>query len=116
MTWSDIKARVEAAGGVFTTTMDTLRDAEGAGKLGVHIRTNISKSLAGIGLGHIPIELPNNQFEQVRLYKRGTAVGDLIDQVMNPGDQNDKKLVELLCQEGTDYRSIVHRIRELVEE
>lgn len=66
MSWDEIKRRVEAAGGVYTTTMDKLRDAEGAGKLGVHIRTNISKSLAGIGLGHIPIELPSNQHEQVR--------------------------------------------------
>lgn len=116
MNWDEIKAKVEGAGGVLTTTMDVLRDAEGAGKLGVHVRTNISKKLAGIGLGHVPTELPGNQHERVRLYKKGTLVGDLIDTVLNPGDQNDRRLVEQLGQDGPDYRAVVQRIRELVEE
>ena len=116
MSWDEIKKKVEDAGGVLTMTMDVLRDAEGAGKLGVHIRTSISKNLAGNGLGHVPTELPANQHEPVRLYKKGTPVGDLIDTVLNPGDQNDRKLVEQLGHEGPDYRALVQRIRELVEE
>lgn len=46
VTWDELKEQVEQAGGVVTLTMATLRDAEGAGKLGVHVRGNISRRLA----------------------------------------------------------------------
>lgn len=116
MTWDEVKKKVEDAGGVLTITMDVLRDAEGAGKLGIHIRASIDKNLAGIGLGHVPTELPSNQHEQVRLYKKGTSVGDLIDTVLHPSDQNDKKLLEQTASDGPDYRAIVEAVRELVNE
>jgi len=116
MSWDEVKKRVEEAGGVLTTTMDVLRDADGAGKLGVHIRASISRNLAGMGIGHVPAELPANQRDQVRLYKRGTPVGELIECALNPGEDNDRKLVEQGTSDGLDYRAIVQRIRELVEE
>lgn len=116
MSWDDVKRRVEEAGGVLTTTMDVLRDADGAGKLGVHVRASISRQLAGMGIGHVPGALPANQQDQVRLYKRGTPVGELIECALNPGEENDRKLVDQRATNGPDYRGIVQRIRELVEE
>ncbi len=69
-----IKAAVEQNGNVLTIPMLRLREAIGAGKLGNQITGQISKDLAGMGLAHVPIELPQYQDKLVRLYKLGTAV------------------------------------------
>lgn len=105
MTWDEIKKQVEEAGGVVTLTMAALRDAEGAGKLGVHVRSNISRRLAAMGLGHVPTELPANQHERVRVYKRGTPVGDLIEAALNPGERNDESLLRTSGQAVSNYRA-----------
>ena len=115
-TWDQIKNNVENNGNVLTISMEQLREAHGAAKLGVHVRDQISATLAGMGLGHVPIDLPSYQHEFVRLYKRGTEVGQHIETVLNPGEQNDKKLIERFTAESTDYASIVEKIRELVAE
>ena len=63
MSLHTIKDQVEKNGNIHTFTMDVLRDAHGASKLGVNVRAEISQNLAGIGLGHIPVDLPNYQHE-----------------------------------------------------
>jgi hypothetical protein len=40
----------------------------------------------------VPVELPNYQNRQVRRYKKGTPVGDLIDTVLTTSEENDAKL------------------------
>lgn len=114
--WESIKAAVENNGNVRTVTMETLRNANGAAKLGVHVRTEIISQLAGMGLGHVPKTLPTYQHEPVRLYKRGTPLGDLIETVLAPGEQNDKKLVEQLGESDVKYAEIIEQIRDLVSE
>ncbi len=115
-TWDELKRQVESNDDVSTVTMEELREAAGAGKLGIHVRAQISKTLAGMGLGHVPQDLPSNQHEQVRLYKRGTAAGDLMETVLAPGESNDKKLVGYLDKEKANNAAIIAQIRELVEE
>ncbi len=110
------KLNIESNGNVKTFVMETLREAHGAGRLGINVRSDISKVLAGMGLGHIPQELPPFQHEQVRLYKRGTPVGELIETVLAPGEQSDKKLVDQVGGSATDHIAIVEKIRELVAE
>jgi hypothetical protein len=112
--WDEIKQIVEKNGNVVTLTMEQLRDAHGASKLGVNVRAEISSTLAGMGLGHVPEELPFYQNEQVRVYKNGTPVGDLIATVLMPGQQNDSKLINQFAQTGADYAAIVQKIKELV--
>lgn len=114
--WDEVKKKVEGNGNILTLTMTELRDAAQRDKLGVNVRAEISKTLAGMGLGHIPQELPSYQDELVRLYKRGTPVGDLIEMVMCPGEQNDRKLKENFPESAVDYASIVEKIRGLVSE
>jgi hypothetical protein len=114
--WIEIKEAVEKNGTVMTVTMEELRDALGKDKLGVHVREAISKELAGMGLGHIPQQLPGYQHEQVRVYKRGTPIGEFIETVLMPGQQNDSKLIAQFGDVGVDYADIVQRIRELVAE
>lgn len=55
-----------------TVRMFALREAYGAGRLGVHVRRNISDELSGLGLGHFPAELPDDQEKLVRLFKLGS--------------------------------------------
>jgi hypothetical protein len=114
--FEDIKGKVEQNGNALTVTMEELREAAGAGKLGIHVRAQISSALAGVGLGHVPPELPNYQHEQVRLYKRGTPIAQLIETALTPSDTNDKKLIEHIGVQGPDYASIVGKIRELVSD
>jgi hypothetical protein len=114
--WASIKQEVENNGNVLTVDMETLRNAHGAAKLGVHVRTEISNALAGIGLGHVPQELPGYQHELVRLYKKGTPVGELIEIVLSPGPQHDTKLREQFSGKAVDYANIIAKIRELVAE
>lgn len=112
--WQGIKDIVEENDNVFTISMLELREAAGKEKLGVNVTAGIKKKLAGMGLGHIPVDLPSYQHEQVRLYKKGTAVGELIDTVIMPGEQNDRRLIEQVNEEEIDYLSIIDQIRELV--
>ncbi len=83
MAWDDIKNEVVSNGNVKTFTMEKLRDAHGSAKLGVNVCGEISQELARMGLGHIPEVLPTYQHEFVRVYQRGTDVGNLIDLVLN---------------------------------
>lgn len=114
--WDSIKAAIENNGSVLTVSMETLRNAHGAAKLGVHVRTEISSHLAGMGIGHVPRTLPTYQHEPVRLYKRGTPVGDLIETVLTPGEQSDKQLVDQLGESDVKYAEIIEQIRNLVSE
>ncbi|WP_052509958.1 hypothetical protein [Vreelandella aquamarina] len=116
MNWDEIKTEVEQNGNVLTISMEELRNAAGASRLGVNVRDDISSTLAGMGLGHVPVELPAYYYEPVRLYKRGTAVGKMIDTMLEPGEQNDRQLVDRLGEDGLDYAVIVERIRDLVNE
>lgn len=115
--WDAIKQAVEGNGNVKTFTMGQLRDAYGAGKLGINVRAEISSALAGIGLGTVPPELPAYQESPVRVYKYGTPVGDLISTVLSPGEANDEKLTSQFPAKGkgVDYAAIVQKIKELVE-
>lgn len=113
-TWDEIKTKVESNGNVLSITMEELRLAHGAGKLGVNVRSEISSALLGTGLGHVPIELPTYSHEFVRLYKLGTPVGQMITNVLTPGQQNDEKLVAQFGGAVADHASIVQKIRELV--
>jgi hypothetical protein len=110
----EIKDQVEKNGNLLTVTMEQLKEAHGAGKLGIHVRDEISQLLVGMGLGHVPQVLPNSQRELVRLYKHGTPVGQLIDAVLSPGEQHDRTLIERFNTQGPDYAAIVQKIRELV--
>lgn len=97
---------------IYVTEMRELRDAYGVSRLGETVVTNISKELAGYGLGHLPSPLPLLASEEVRLYRRGTAIGDLVAAVLEPSEGGDQRLIEYA--ENTD-REIVAQIREVLD-
>lgn len=106
-----IRDDVEAHDDVLTLRMAHVRDAHGAGRLGVHVRDAISKRLAGLGLAHYPVQLPDGQDEMVRVYKQGSATADLIDAVLVPSEGHDDELRQAI---GGNPQEIIDRIRELV--
>ena len=111
MALEDLKVQVEANGGVQSFPMSVVRDEYGAGRLGIHVRSGISKELDGLGLGHYPHVLPDSQYEIVRLYKRGSRVADIINAVLRPGDEGDQEIREVSSGEATE---VLARVREMV--
>ncbi len=108
----ELRDLVDQNGGVLTTTMEVLRDAYGKGRLGIHVRDGIHKSLSGLGLGHYPLTLPEYQEKRIRLYRHGTPVGDLIEAVLDvEGLDRDDQLRRAV---GGDDSEIIRQIRELV--
>jgi hypothetical protein len=108
---TEVKAAVDAQGGVLSMPAWVIRNAYGAERLGAIVRVNISKSLRGIGLGHVPIELPDRSDELVRVFKLGSPVADLIEAVLEPGTAGDDALLQA---SGGNAANLLAQIRELV--
>lgn len=77
-TWAELLKAVDESNGLTRVTMATLRELEGAERLGKHVLTAITTKLSQLGLGHLPDELPNRQDQPVMLYKVGTPAADTI--------------------------------------
>lgn len=96
--FSELRSAVEANGGVLTVTMADLKDIIKAGRLGVHVRSNISQYLDKAGLGHAPRNLPPFQTELVRVYTQNTPAAQIIDLVENPSAEGDEAFLALVRQ------------------
>ena len=107
----EIQARLERNQGVLTVTMQQLRDAHGAERLGSIVRSEITEDLAHRGIGHYPSELPAYQEQQVRLFTIGSAVAQIIDAAFTIGQENDEKL---RLATGNTAVEILRQVRELV--
>jgi hypothetical protein len=110
-TLEEAKELCDKSQGVLTTNMGAVRDAYGAGRLGVHVRKAISDRLKSLGVGHYPEPLPEDQWKCVRLYRLGTPVADLIDAVLQPSAQHDE---ELRAAAGGEDAKVLRDIRALV--
>jgi hypothetical protein len=77
-TWAELLRSVEDGHGLKRVTMATLRDLEGAERVGKHVLTAIDTKLSQLGIGHLPDELPNRQEADVMLYRVGTPAADAI--------------------------------------
>jgi hypothetical protein len=107
----ELKDAVVANDNVLTVTMQDLRDAYGALRLGVNVRSDITKKLSGHGLGHYPPELPAYQDQLVRLFTLGSPVADVIHAVLTPAPEHDELLRSKV---GTDEATVLEQIRALV--
>lgn len=111
-TFEELANMVDKNGGVVTVTMGQLRDAYGAGKLGVHIRNGISDRLRQRGLRHWPEELPIYQEQYARIYRDGSLVGKVISAaVRDLGEAADQILRDAA---GGEDSANIQRIREIV--
>ncbi|MGY4712982.1 hypothetical protein ACXDF8_26120 [Mycolicibacterium sp. CBM1] len=109
--YEDLRDKVANTPGPYLTTMEELKQAHGAAKLGVNIRAAITDRLKGYGLGHLPAELPQYQWEQVRLYRLGTPLEKVIKAVIEPSDLGDEVLLQVVA---TDAQEVLAQIRQLV--
>ncbi|HQU44135.1 MAG TPA: hypothetical protein PK867_15050 [Pirellulales bacterium] len=116
MTYEDLRKEVGNSGGVLTVTMERLRSTHGSGRLGPNVKMEIHDRLVGMGLGHVPEELPNYQEKPVRLYQQGTPVAKVIQSVLQPGPEGDARIKDLSGEAGSNYADIISTIRELVQE
>lgn len=108
----DIRDAVEENGGVLTLSMEELRDAHGAERLGVNVRSAITSRLRKLGLNHQPYVLPAYQEDTIRLYLADSAVAKLLQAVSHTGPRWDKVLREAA---NSDASEVLHKVRELVK-
>jgi hypothetical protein len=87
-----IRSQVEASGNLIVLTAEQLRDAYGVRKLGVRVRAGISQELFDEGLGHIPEEIPDDRRAEIRIYRLGTELADVIEAILRPSARGDAKL------------------------
>lgn len=64
-----------------------------------------------MGLGHYPAELPDWQEHQVRIYRLGSPIADLIEAALSPGSEGDIVIREA---SSGDAQKTLSEIRELV--
>ena len=107
----ELRDLVKRNGDVLTVEMEQVRDAYGKGRLGVHVRDNMSKALAGLGIGHYPRPLPDRQWAFVRVYRLGSEIADLIDAVMEPSEEHDE---ELRKAGGGGAADVLRQIKDII--
>lgn len=114
-TWEELRQAVEEAGGVLRVVMWLLRDLEQAGRLGVHVRASISRRLDGLGLAHLPAEIPGEQYAVITLYKRGTPAAAIVDAVFRDGSSRAAEVALRRMNTSRDAEKL-QVITEKVEE
>lgn len=90
--FAEIRSQVEASGNLIVLTAEQLRDAYGVRKLGVRVRAGIKQELFDEGLGHIPEEIPDDRRAEIRIYRLGTELADLVEAILRPNPKGDAKL------------------------
>lgn len=109
--YEELADLVDEHEGVITVEMRPIRDAHDVGRLGKHVRDNISKELLKRGLGHHPSELPPAQHEMVRVYRMGTPIAELIHAVTEASSDHDDHLRKVV---NSDAQETLERVKELV--
>lgn len=110
-TFDELKSSVEANQNVLSVRMEVLRDIFGVKRLGIHVCTEISRKLAGVGLGHYPEELEPDAWQEVRVYKLGSPMAELLHAANAPGGEQDAVLRGVA---QNDAAEVVEQIRALV--
>ncbi|HLU33478.1 MAG TPA: hypothetical protein VKZ74_05590 [Natronosporangium sp.] len=118
--YEELYDAVTRAGGLLPVTMGTLRDIENAGRLGKIVRDRISTNLRHHRLRHLPLELPNDQNDVVRVYADSGTLAAVVDAVLRPSEQGDRLLKELATKGSkkklNDLRVLLEEAIEILEE
>jgi len=108
--FDELKSKVEANQNVLSVKMELLRDIFGVRRLGIHVCTEISRKLAGVGLGHYP-DLEPDAWQDVRVYKLGTPLAELLCAANEPGQEQDMVLRKVA---QNDAAEVLDQINALV--
>lgn len=109
--YAELRQAADEDGGLYVTTMEVLRELEGAGRLGKLVRDSISRNLEAHGLGHLPAELPAYQELSVRVYVKNSEIAKVVAAVLHPTLHGDQVLRAAGTSESDE---IVREIRKLV--
>jgi hypothetical protein len=108
---------LDAHEGVVTVPLRDLKEAYEVGRLGSQVRREMEESLLAAGVGVYPSPLPDTESAFVRLYRRGTKVALLIQ---NVGRINASGDIFFRNFEKGDLanpeREAIQRIRQIVDE
>ncbi len=95
---------------IVVVQMQTLRSAANWDRLTQGAIDAIGDQLRGRALGVYP-ELSQDRWREVRVYKIGTPIGNLVESVTTPSDAGDRRLREAATKAGQE---ILQKIRGLV--
>lgn len=109
--FEELKSSVEANQNVLSVKMELLRDIFGVRRLGIHVCTEIGRKLAGMGLGHHPEELEPDAWQDVRVYKLGTPMAELLHAANEPGKEQDAVLRDVA---QNDAAEVLEQVKALV--
>ncbi len=98
-------------GNVLTVKVGEVRDAFKYGRLGKHVRKEISSKLHGLGIAHYPVDVPDWQENPIRLFRMGTPIADLLDAAHDETPEHDEELKAAVSGGAAD---VLNQIRALV--
>lgn len=101
-------------------SLQDLREMLNYKKLGPRVLAEVSTTLSGVGLGYYPRTVIDDnpqprQWEEVRIYAKGSAVGKVIEAVLEPGTANDTFLLEVADADHARAAEILDQIRTLID-
>ena len=115
-TYEELRQLVERRGGIHRVSMGSLRDINGAGKLGIHVVSQIRRSLSRAGLSILlPLgetDVPRYQGEYVTLFLTQSKVGQLVEAVQ-AADADAVKLLRDLG--GDDSAEKLQAMRDILD-
>ena len=91
----ELKRYVQAHGMV-VLPMRPIRQVFKVGRLAPGPRAEIKRMLGRLMIGHLPVEIPDDQAQHVRLYDLTTPMGRIIDRLTNPTPGDEKELMDQL--------------------
>lgn len=113
----DVAAAVEESGDLLPVSLGELREALGYNRLGIRVLNEIAEKLAGEGLGYFPLDVLSDRNDAprygdvVRVFKKGTALGQVVTSILEPTIPGDERLKEIA---GSDAANILKSIRALL--
>lgn len=112
----DLATRVDTEGGILPVSLGDLRETLGYDRLGVRVLGYIAAGLDGAGLGYFPLSVieenavPRKE-EVVRVYRKGSALARVVEDVLHPTEAGDDRLRESTGGEALDT---LEKVRALV--
>ncbi len=85
---------------IMVVSLQELREALDYKKLGPRVLVEVAQKLSGQGLGYFPRDTIDNNvepraWEEVRVYLKDSALGKVVQSVLDPTESGDTYLLEL---------------------
>jgi len=111
--WGDLKAEIDAAGGIKVMYMWQFRDASGWMKLGPQVIIDVARKMSDQDIGTLPYgePLPMYGDYQVRVFLTTSRVGRMIDAVVSPSAKGDALLREIGADDSAE---VLERVRQMI--